>query len=369
MTTRRDFMFLASGLPPDQLIRGKHFLAAPIENDLREYLLKMEPRAPGLKHFIHALGKAPLFAICVRNNIEDENEATQSAWRTVAGIIDSYSLLIDANPPKVCPYLLLRVGDSPDAGIRAYSPEGTWASFAPRHPESQKRWDDVKAKFSQRLLKLFSTVGAETFESASPLCHQLLYSARMFRHGAESDTFGIHFLLKFSALEGLVCGPETKNKEKLLTERLGNLFRTTELLAGNQVKHLWHLRCTASHQAKAFELEADPHAVNHSPHIELLDRLFRGLLVFALDRLDGAGTVEDLWSGVLSYSLPDFASAERPHDMQRLAMLHFLVDPHVPVPGIGPILDSLHQRLEQGLQSTATPSPKATSQQGGASPL
>jgi hypothetical protein len=367
MTTRRDFMFLASGLPLDQLIKGRHFFAAPIEDDVRERLLKTEPRAPGLKHFIEALGKAPLFAICVRNHIEDENEATQTAWRTVAGIIDGYSLLVDANPPKVCPYLLLRVGDSPDAGIRSYTPEGTWASFTPRSPESQKHWDHVREKFSQRLLKLFETVGADSPERRSPLCHQLFYSARLFRHGAESDTFGIHFLLKFSALEGLVCGPGTKNKEKLLTERLGNLFRATGLPAGNQVKHLWQLRCTASHQAKAFELEEDPDAVNHSPHINLLDRLFRGVLVFALDGLDHAQTVDDLWSGVGSYSPPDFAVAERPHDMPRLAMMHFLIDPHVPVPGLGPIFDNVYQRAEQELQKPATPTPDATGQHRGAS--
>ena len=283
---RRDFLFLAIFLPPDRRIRGKQCFVAPIDDDVRAALLELGTRAPGLQAFLAGAPNARLFGIGIRNDLAEEASAAQQAWHILSGIVDGYSLFLDATPPKICPYFLLREGDSPDAGIRTYAAEGTWISMAPTKPESKQHWEDVKSAFSQRLLKLFDIAAAGSQESMSPLLHQVLYSARMFRHGTESGVFGIDFLCKFSALEGLVCGSEQRRKKHLLTTRLGALFRTTGFAQAKDIERLWELRCTASHQAKAFELANDPDSVNHAAYIESVDRLFRGVLVFALDSID-----------------------------------------------------------------------------------
>jgi len=83
-----------------------------------------------------------------------------------------------------------------------------------------------------------------------------------------------------------------------LQRRLSSLFRGIRQGIGGEVERLWELRCTASHQAKAFPFEDIPDGVNHAAYIAAVDYLFRGALVFALDCLDECSTVEALWGRV-----------------------------------------------------------------------
>jgi hypothetical protein len=340
---RRDFLFLAMNLPPKHLVRDRHHFTATLDNITREYLLKSTQRVHGLQGFLLESAESPLFGIGVRNEHADEPLATRKAWQTLSGIVDGYALFLDAAPPKICPYFILREGNSADASLRSYAHEGTWLTMHPKEALSERRWEEVKYQHSQRLLKLFDIAAAEAAQLKPPLFHQILYSVRMFRHGAAAEVFGIQFLCKFSALEGLVCGSETSNKKQLLRDRLGPLFRKVPALNRSQIDTLWELRCTASHQAKAFEFEDDPDLVNHAIHIESLDRFFRGVLVFALDHFDKVTTVNELWRNLGSYELPDYAVEERPRDMPRYAASHFLINPHSDLPGLGSSFDVIYE--------------------------
>ena len=76
---------------------------------------------------------------------------------------------------------------------------------------------------------------------------------KMYRAGAQTEDFGLEFICKWSALEGLVCGGELRNKGQLLRDRLSALLPSppgeTEML----VKELWKFRSQAVHEALAFK--------------------------------------------------------------------------------------------------------------------
>jgi hypothetical protein len=59
---------------------------------------------------------------------------------------------------------------------------------------------------------IYYCVSFGKWDSLTELRRQLAYSVKMFRQGIISGDPGIEYLCKFSALEGLVCGSQTKNK-------------------------------------------------------------------------------------------------------------------------------------------------------------
>lgn len=340
---RRDFLFLVIGIPTGQFVRDKNYFVASPDTDTQKKFQEIAKWLPGLQAFLLENHTSTVVCIGVRNDFKEEKEAADSAWTTLSGIVDGYSLLIDASVPKVSSFFLIRTGDELDVAIKAYG-EGGWAHISSMSTESGKQWQEVKGKLFNRMLRFFDVAVRLDPKCQTPLAHQLLYSVRMFRHGTDSRVFGIQFLCKFSALEGIVCGSANRSKEALLKERLRHLLRRNNRPVEAEVKELWELRCSASHQAKAFRLMGIPGSVTHGAYIDRLEYMFRAALVFALDNLDTSTTVEDLWSKVSGYELPDYALSERPADIPRFAVESALLDPKLVWKGAGLTFDNLYEQ-------------------------
>ena len=337
---RRDFLFLVKGLPINKLVSDAHYFCRPMEEKTLEQLVPgLTKYQPGIGHFVSA-NPGRLFVISVRNEVPDEKDAIKEAWRTVSGIVDGYALLLDSAPPKVCPHILVRTGESNDAHLRSYT-DSLWVSMRRQDekPEDRKKLEETRDQLMQRLLVLFE-FAAQIPRSNRPFVHQLLYSCRMFRHGGESGVFGIQFLCKFSALEGLVCGDEEGKKKKLLVDRLVPLFSSVAGMGAREIERLWELRCSASHQAKAFEFEEDPNTNIHAPHVVEVERFFVGSLVFALDHCH-VQTIDDLWRDVHNYKLPEYATY-RPHELHRVPATSMFLSPSALIQGIGASFDACY---------------------------
>jgi len=314
-------------------------------------LAELVRRLPDFQSFMGGNPVSSVVGIAIRNDFETERDAADRAWAIMMGILDGYSLGIDAAVPKLCGYFLIRSGNSPDADVKMYSEGSGWAHLHSQNPDSERLWEAAKSKVFEHFLRFFEVVVDEQVRAQTALVHQLLYSARMFRHGAVSHEFGIQYLCKFSALEGMVSGEAKSQKRALLRSRLPRLFRKTEKAVAQTVEALWDLRCTASHQARAFAIHDLPGAVLTGGRIEDLEYLFRGTCIFALDHLKQARTIDDLWSEVANYDLPDHALFQRPSDMPRYAVASGLLDPHILWPGAGRAFDKLYTDLNSNISA------------------
>ena len=136
----------------------------------------------------------------------------------------------------------------------------------------------------------------------------------------------MEYLCKFSALEGLVCGPARNKKERLLTTRLKALFAPSARNVPADVAALWDMRCEASHQAKAFHDDSVPDSKPIQLSIVTLEYYLTGVLVFTLDHVGQVTSIDELWSMQQKYKLPDYALLERPQDMPKIPILNFLVE-------------------------------------------
>ena len=338
---RRDFLFLISGSPEGRLLKGKHSFMATLPNKEVENLKEWAKQLPTLQTFLQQPRHSPLVYVGVRNDEQDELTGLAKAWRVLSGIIDGLCLLTEDGVPEVCELVQIREGDSADLLLKFYT-EGGWARLHAANPDSQKKWEERMTKLTDHLLWFFEVVVSEDSRYRNDLGNQIQYSTKMFRHGAASKVFGIEYLSKFSAMEGLVCGSAKKNKEALLKDRLGLLFRRSCRDIKNELDLLWDLRCVASHQANAFYLEDIPESAILDPKIGLVEYLFTGSLVFALDKVRSVSTVEGLWAHVGAYDLPDYALLERPADMTRFPVQRALKNTNLILQGAAVVLDQLY---------------------------
>ncbi|HZR18703.1 MAG TPA: hypothetical protein VFE51_15530 [Verrucomicrobiae bacterium] len=340
---QRDIVFFVRGIPKDRLVQNPGvFFMAPIVQPLHSQIYEGAANIPILQKFF---GKTiGVVAVDFRNDFEDERTAVYQAWRRLLGICDGLNLIVDAFQPDVCQVIKLREANAPGAKLMRYVAE-TWIHFHRDGSDSPKKWTASRDALFNRLCTFFDLVASGSPKYKTELGYQIAISAKMFRCGSESKSFGVEFLCKFSALEGLVCGPIQSEKHKILKERLGLLFHGSGSAVAADISRLWMLRCEASHQAKAFYDEDMPDSKVPQCEIVALERFFTGVLVFALDHLEDVQKISSLWSRVGSYTLPEYARMERPADMQKLAMLNFLEPTPWQWQDAGALIDATHEAV------------------------
>jgi hypothetical protein len=121
-----------------------------------------------------------------------------------------------------------------------------------------------------------------------------------------------------------------------LKERLKSLFQSSLPQIETDVQRLWDQRCEASHQAIAFDpkLEGD---------LPLLEKLFLGIFVFAVDRLDKASTVSQLWDCADKYKLPGFVLLDPPDGMIRTRFRDVIISTNIKANNTGRRFDAAFQ--------------------------
>jgi hypothetical protein len=115
-----------------------------------------------------------------------------------------------------------------------------------------------------------------------------------------------------------------------------------------KTRDLWELRCEASHQAKTFYDSDVPGSKIIQSEIILVEYYLLGVLIFALDHLEMANTVDELWSAAQGYSLPEYALCERPADMPKLQILNFLIETRLKATGAGARIDAVYASRTAG---------------------
>jgi hypothetical protein len=344
---RRDILFLVRGIPEERRLHARHFFMAKPTDVFTGQVFELAGILPELRRFLEERPEEKLICAGFRNDHKEEPQAIEKAWSALGNIIDGFAFTIEGRLPEVCPIVLVREGETPPAKVLNYR-HGGWAHFHPHTPELAAKWKERELKLSTRLLTFFDIVAGGDPKYKNDLGFQVGYSAKMFRCGAQAKNFGVEYLCKFSALEGLVCGAEKDGKEKLLKERLSQLFSKSPRDVKKDVRRLWRLRCEASHQAKAFYDDAIPDSNLLQAETVLIEYFLTGVLVFALDQVENAQSVADLWGMLPGYVLPDYALLERPADMPKLPFTNMIRDTKLFWKDAGLLIDMVYQQFLQG---------------------
>ena len=352
-------MFLVLGIPEDQRVRDSHFFMANLAEKETAELSQLVPHFPVVEDFLRKAKDPLITCVGFRNSIEKEKDAVRNARFMLSGILDGLSVLDLESIPTVCPVVFIREEGSDDNLPKGYA-EDIWLWI---HPKAKKAADLLKYKndgLSPLLFGFYDIAAGEDCTLKTDLGIQLLYSARMFRKGKEIRAFGIEFFCKFSALEGLVCGGLTNDKLDTLKKQLCQLFDGASFDVSACIKKLWELRCSVSHQAKAFY--ADEIAGAFPVHIEMdnLDHYFFGVFVFALSNLDKCKTIEELWKLASDFDLPYFASKERREVVVRFPASASLVGKGLVWKSVGQAFDKFYQTGTSSGKADETTPPTVT---------
>ena len=293
------------------MVQDRLFFFSPTDEHVKKEIAKLGTQSGVIAYWLRKSGGRVSVGV-FRNQHADESDGFSEAYQRLSGILDGYAFLIEEATPEVWPVVLVRQRDEPDAQIKLFDHHG-WVMWGSAGGETAQTWKSRRSQLLKRFLAFFDAVAGDDLKFNTEIANQLSLSAKMFRHGRTSAVYGIEFLCKFTALEGLVCGPKRDDHRKLLENRLSTLFRANTGLAAS-IKDLWRMRCEASHQGKAFS-----HEFAHM--LELLERLNLGVMVFALDHITSLSTIDDLWNRAASYVLPVEATMERPAGTFRMPVV------------------------------------------------
>lgn len=227
-------------------------------------------------------------------------KAISAAWEQVSCGRDAICIA-DRTVPNILPFAIVRQDHGKDTQICWFMPQATMQYGNPNETDLQY-WNTRADRILANLLPLLSKALDSEIKSYSPLLRQLLYSFRMFRIGDESEYYGIEFLCKFCALEGIVTGSERSNKYKKIQERLCTLFKNVPHI-DEIAKKLCEIRHDIAHEAKCDLFQWDKNYHAPEPLLEELSNLTRGILIYGIDHVDKCSSVEELWKMADEYNV------------------------------------------------------------------
>ena len=316
-TTVWQVAFLVRDFPAELRTLGPTHFNGTIDEHFLTQLRKL-----GEPSILEFLGPhTPKRFIWVAFSVEAENrlEAIGEARHRMEGLIDGASFWGDNVFPRISEFVWVGAADHPDLQIIHFHRQ-IWIEMPLAAPASNATWQERNRELQVRVNRFFGLALNQHSKSMTPLARQIRHSMRMFRHGRESGSWGVEFICKFCALEGLVCGDEQHDKAKKLKQRLVALFRDSSAEFVGRIRKLWEFRSGAVHTARAFDAGDLDDGAALGVHLEGIEHLFAGVLVFALEQIPDVNDVDALWRAVGGYCLPDFARLERPKDFPRYAV-------------------------------------------------
>ena len=333
-----DIAFLVRNYPREYRFRDRNYLMADIHPPHLDLLRKHTNHIPSIATCFAGADSNDHTAILFRTEAQAEDDALELARHILEGFIDGLAILVDRKVPKICPLLQVRRDRDPDIFLIELGESG-WAYFHDRDPSSEAIWRRRCKSVFDALFPFFDIVAQFHPRCDTSLSRQLMYSMKMYRHGATTGVFGLEYICKWSALEGLVCGGESYGKSSLLKKRIPQLFQNESSAIEAKVGDLWKLRNEAVHEARAFDSDYLHEAPLLGAQIEEVERLFFVVVMFALRNVDRADSVQTLWPHAASFTLPDWA-IQRPKDMPRKAMTKLRFNTKLRIVGGGPFFDS-----------------------------
>lgn len=325
------------GFPEHYRFRDQHYFMAPVTEEHVQLLKACAEKMPADKRFFENTPATALTVVAFCVEAKDQEEALVAALHQVEGIIDAISLVTDGALPNYCSLVEMREGDSPDSQIvHAAAPQ--WIFMESDNDEPAALWRDRNDKLFAAINPFLDIASGAHPRCGTPLCRQLLYSMKMFRWGRTVGDFGLEFVCKWSALEGLVCGGETSNKTQLLRSRIPLLFPNS-INTKATVEKLWKFRHEAVHEARAFHSDKLHDSPPFAVEMDEVELFFRAVFVFALASVNTAATVKDLWSSTAGFSAPPEVLQQRPHAIARFPASNILLTSGFSIQGGGKLFD------------------------------
>jgi hypothetical protein len=315
--------FFAFGISEGHYVRDENYCCAKIGQNAPEGLRSLAQVIPAFGHFLAGRPTELLTAISYKLEAASLKRAVDEALFRINGFLDAYCIIKEVEAPALSPAILVRINRGLDLEAYLVRDSG-WAHSHSQEGSEKIVWKEHERKMLDLMLPLFDISSGLTPHKGTELAVQIQHSAKVFRAGVKSENFGIDFLCKFVALEGLVCGQSRERKEKLLKERLGNLFRTGPQVAP-MINKLWQKRSKAIHKGEFFEHALLPNSYPLQALTDDIHYLFSGTIAFALSNLD-AGTVDELWTRASSFDLPDWLLKPNPSHAHRIAITLWLED-------------------------------------------
>lgn len=221
---RWDVVFLLKNYPTDYRLQGPHFRTVDVGGASVKAVAKATRKTIGASAFFSDTDFTQLRALVFRVYASNQSDAIDLARHRLDALLDGVSLVVDRNLPKVWPFVQIRRDEDP-ASYLVETRGDDWAYFNAKEESSNIRWEEQQRELFRSLLSFFDIAMSLHPSGNCPLSRQLLYSMKMFRHGAMTGIFGLEYLCKWSALEGMICGGE-QGKKRLLLTRLPMLFPT-----------------------------------------------------------------------------------------------------------------------------------------------
>ncbi len=345
-----DVAFFLRNYPREYRFQDKHYRMLDVDERHVESIRRHTSDRPAVGSFFAKPGSAELMAIILRVEADNKDDAIELGRHIVQGFIDGLALLRDRNLPSVCPLVEIRRGDEPNSVLIELAESG-WAYFGHKHAASDTIWRSRCDMVFRALFPFFDIISQLHPRRNTSLARQLMYSMKMYRHGAGTGVFGLEYICKWSALEGLVCGSERHNKRGLLKQRIPQLFSNCQAQVEATVVKLWDLRNEAVHEARAFDSDHLHEAPLLGPQIEDVEFLFLTVVTFALARIEDANSVQTLWHDATSFQLPDWAR-KRPQDMPRMAVTNVTFNTDFELIGGGGLFDHAFANTAPPTEST-----------------
>lgn len=338
-----DALYLLKGLPPEYRIYGDDLCMVNVGDDWLNTIQKLaENGEHDLKgvilRFISGVSAKAFTLVGIRiENAQTEDDALKAARKRLNSVLDGIVVLMSTDVPEVSTLVHVRQGDDANVRIVHEINRGFIQFNPPQGSTSGETWEKRNQAVLNELLRFWDiTEGKET---PTPLQEQIVFSAKMYRQGASAEDYGVQFLCKFCALEGLVTGGERQKKEAKFKDRLKLLFTENQSdIAGIDLDEIWRLRNDIAHESRTS---------SESVHIESLDRLFTAAFIHALRKMDTANTVSDLWK---NYDLPQDILMKRPDDMGQMTISSGSMNTNILAQGFGKQIDQCFEKTRKGLQ-------------------
>lgn len=310
--------FFVKGIPPSYRVHSPNKLRmARIGEPALVGLKQLREMHPAFDDFLSNVRETDLVVVVVRVLAFSESDAAGTAWRLLGHVRDGLAFVLES-PARVAPVIITCPDGHPDAKVHRFVPT-SWISLNPKDAETAQAWDDRCRQLLTSMLKFYDSSLANRWCKHSALTMQIINSARLYRLGSECESYGLEFLCKFAAMEGLVAGSARRNKRSKLLDRIPSLGFAVRWNVKGTVANLWRMRNRTVHEAR---IEYFP-KWNRSYPLQLLiprlEFLAVGVFVFACKNAKRAKTVSALWNLGGTRKLPAWTSRERPKVMRRLA--------------------------------------------------
>lgn len=256
---------------------------------------------PELQQFLNKSKGKDIILATARLKSDKRSKAISIAWQWLSHVRDVLCIA-DRTIPNVLSIAMVRQNLAKDIQLCWFMPNATLEYGNPNDIDLNtynSRYDKVLNK----LIPILSNALDGNISSFSPLLRQLFYSCRMFRLGDSSDNYGIEFLCKYSALEGMVVGGLRKNKHQTVKDRLSQLFKTSIPNISKIIDDFYDIRNDIAHEGKAdlFHWDQSYHAPE--PLLDDLTVLALVVIVFGSDNIDHCSSIEELWSAADKYTV------------------------------------------------------------------